>query len=74
MKDNGRDNKIEDEFITTDFGLATFLFINGLRYTVNKSNPRRVVFIFSEKKRAVELMGEWIGAREVLKQELPNVK
>lgn len=61
-----------DTYKTSDFGLATFLFYNGLKYTTDKSEPSRTVFIFQELTKARELSVKWFAARSVLWEEIKN--
>jgi len=64
-------DNLNESFITHDLALASILRSNGLTYTIDRQEERRV-FIFPDKKRAQEIAGEYYSHREALKGEMFN--
>jgi len=57
-------NKNPSQFQTSDFYLAAFLRAKGLMLlNVEKTNPRRVLFIFEDKKDRQNLVEDFLFGR-----------
>lgn len=62
------DNRLDDEtYTTSDLGCATALVASGVHIqSLNKSNPARVVFVFSNSTELLDVVNSyWNGSLKV---------
>lgn len=59
-----------EAFTTVDLSLATFLFFQGLDYTLDRTDPKRIVFIFRDKEKAEKWAKEWFYRRSQIRGEV----